>query len=499
MRTLQTSLCVVFVAIALSFPRHVAQTSDASSDELKPGQVIERVVCKNSPEQTYALYLPSNYSANRRWPLVAAFDPGARGKAPVERFKEAAERYGYIVCGSNNSRNGPLAVSGDAAKAMLGDISSRFAIDEKRVYLTGFSGGARAATAIAVWLKGQVAGVIGCGAGLAQGIEPTPALPFVFYGTVGTEDFNYSEMKQLDRALDSARVTHRIEVFAGGHSWAPVDVCVRAIEWMELQAIKSGLRPRDDSFIDRLFIAARESATAKESASQLYDAYTGYSQVASDFKGVRDVAEFEKKAAQLKDSRAVKQAINKERDQENEELQRMKELFGLRAKLRTQATAAALGEGGAYGGVNSQPEAANDPQTRQTFLSDLKHMLSDLKRKSDAKEASTERAFARRVLNQFTITLFEQSSSLIQRKRYELAASNLAIDAEIMPDNWRVLYNLACAHALAGDKRRAIETLNRAVQKGFGNVSELENNRQLDAIREEAGFKKVIEGLKEKK
>ena len=65
-----------------------------------------------------------------------------------------------------------------------------------------------------------------------------------------------------------------------------------------------------------------------------------------------------------------------------------------------------------------------------------------------------------------------------------------------MPDNSRLLYNLACAYALKGDKRRAIETLNRAVQKGFNSVAELERNDQLDAFREEAGFKKIFEGLK---
>ena len=70
---------------------------------------------------------------------------------------------------------------------------------------------------------------------------------------------------------------------------------------------------------------------------------------------------------------------------------------------------------------------------------------------------------------------------------------------EAMPDNWRLLYNLACAYALKGDKRGAIETLNKAVQKGFANAEELERNDQLDSIREEAGFKKIVEGLKQKR
>ena len=143
-----------FIVFGLCHPATANRKPEITdqAEELPPGRIIERVVCKNSPDQTYALYLPSNYSPSRTWPLIAAFDPGARGTAPVQSFKDAAERYGYIVCGSNNSRNGPMARSTDAANAMFGDLTARFAIDDKRVYLSGFSGGARVATTLAARL-----------------------------------------------------------------------------------------------------------------------------------------------------------------------------------------------------------------------------------------------------------------------------------------------------------------------------------------------------------
>lgn len=495
-------IATLVLTAVCSLPSQSARASYGMPEDLQPGRVIERVVCKNDSGQSYALYLPSNYSPARKWALLAAFDPGARGSAPVERFKEAAERYGYIVCGSNNSRNGPLPRSGEAAKAMLADAAARFAIDDKRVYLTGFSGGARAATAIAVWLKDQVAGVIGCGAGLAVGIEPSSSLPFVYYGTVGNEDFNYPEMKQLDRALQAAGVIHHIEVFDGGHSWAPSDAAIRAVEWMELQAMKTGRRSRDDALIDRLFQAAQDNASAHESAGRGYDAYAGYSAIAADFKGLRDVSGFEKKAASLKDSKAVKQAINKDRDQENEQMRRVSELFGLRARLRNPATSTALNAPDSQpvaGRGPATPAPAVDAETRETTFADLKGKLADLKRRSETKENSPERALARRVLSDYTISQFEQSNTLIQTKKYDIAVSNLAVDAELMPDNWRLQYNLACAYSMKGDKRRAIETLNKAVQKGFANAAELERNDQLDSIREEAGFKKIVEALRQKR
>jgi poly(3-hydroxybutyrate) depolymerase len=452
-----------------------AQVASTKPEELTPGRIIERVVCKNNSEQTYALYLPSNYSKTRRWPLIAAFDPGARGNLPVQHFKEAAERYGFIVCGSNNSRNGPMPPTGEAAKAMLGDVAARFAIDEKRVYMTGFSGGARAATTLAVFFNGQIAGVIGCGAGFAEGVDVNSSLPFVYYGTVGTEDFNYPEMKQLDRSLDQARVVHRLAVFEGGHDWAPSDECIAAIEWIELQAIKSGRRARDDSFVDRLFAAAQSRAIGYESAGRTFETYLEYAAITADFKGLKDITGAENKTASLRDSKAVRQALARDRDQETEQRRRINEIFGLRA--------------------NAQ-KWSNDAPAQKPFLDDLRRILSDLKRKSEAKENSPERALARRVLHQYTVASFEQSMILIQTKKYDLAAANLAIDAEALPDNWRVSYNLACAYALGGDKRRAIEALNNAVRKGFSNTTELETNHQLDSIRNETGFKRIVEGLK---
>jgi len=104
---------------------------------LEAGKLIERVVTAANPEQSYALYLPSNYSPDRSWPVVFAFDPGAQGKIPVDQMKDAAERYGYIVLGSNNSRNGPWKPESEAADAMLQDAQKRFAVDFEEDLLCG--------------------------------------------------------------------------------------------------------------------------------------------------------------------------------------------------------------------------------------------------------------------------------------------------------------------------------------------------------------------------
>ena len=470
-------------AAGLLFNLLFAPATSVEAQDQPTGKVIEKVACRADATLSYALYVPSSYDSKKKWPVLFAFDPGARGIVPVERFKEAAESYGYIVAGSNNSRNGPWAPSAKAIMAMWNDVVERFKIDERRIYATGFSGGARVACRLGYALKGQIAGVVACGAGFSSDAPPSQPVPFLFFGTAGVEDFNYVEMKQLDRTLDALGAAHRVEIFEGGHSWAPAELCTRAIEWMEIQAMKSALRTRSEPLIDALFKKDVDRVRAEEAAGSIYRAYAGYSGIAEEFMGLRDVAELQQKAAALKEAKEVRQALKLEKEQESEERARAAELFRWRTQLegREAASASALTE------------------DRNMALADLKRAVADLKKRSEAKESTPDRALARRLLNQFMASSYETSTALMDRKDYDRAASSLSVDAEILPDNSRVLYNLACAYSLKGDKKRAIDALRKAVQKGFSNVSTLENDNSFIQIREEAGYKKLVEELKAKK
>ena len=165
------------------------------------------------------------------WNLILVFDPRAQGRKGVEQLQAAAEKYGYIVAGSNNSRNGPPQVSLAAAQAIWTDVGKRFSINPKRTYTAGFSGGARIAMKVALD-SDQIAGVIASSAGFPPGHRRSD-LRFVVFGAAGTEDFNYLEMRQLDHELHSA---HRIVIFEGGHQWLPSALAMQAVEWLEFRA-----------------------------------------------------------------------------------------------------------------------------------------------------------------------------------------------------------------------------------------------------------------------
>src|SRR5207249_4789508 len=157
----------------------------------------------------------------------------------VERYQAAAEKYGYIVAGSNNSRNGPWDISLDAADAMTADVEKRFPLDHKRMYTAGMSGGARVAMLLALDYD-RFAGVFASSAGFPDDFHQS--LRFPFFATAGTDDFNHQEMRELNRGV---KTPHRLEVFEGGHQWLPVELAMDGVEWMEIQAMKGNLRPID--------------------------------------------------------------------------------------------------------------------------------------------------------------------------------------------------------------------------------------------------------------
>lgn len=440
-------------------------------ENLPRGQIVDKVACQADPRQTYALYLPSHYTPERKWPILYAFDAGARGRLPVERFKEAAERYGYILAGSNNSRNGPPEPVIAAIRALFEDTQTRFSINENRVYLAGFSGGARVAVSVAYSLKGLAAGVIGCGAGFPSEINPSPSLPFAYFGTVGFEDFNFSEMRKLDQTLDRLAVPHRIVMFKGSHDWPPPEVCGDAVEWMELQAMKSGKRTRDETLIDEVLKKAVQKAQSDNSSKNAYEAFLGYKALEADFKGLRDVTAFNSERSRLENSKEVRRSLRSEQEQEDRQNELGSKLYALKERYQS---------------------GGNSSSVRQ----ELKNEIADLKRTAARKEDTPDRLVARRVLSLMTVQLNQEGMQFFQARNYSLAAFNFSLAAQISPENPRVLYHLACAYSQDGKKKDAIEALQNAVEKGFKDVLALETDPDLEPIRKEPAFQGLVEKLK---
>jgi hypothetical protein len=310
-------------AIVALFAAH-GEAFAQKKPQLPIGQIVDEVECEGDASQHYALYLPTTFSPDRRWPVILGFDAGGRGRRAVERYQAAAEKYGYIVVGSNNSRNGPWQSSLDAAAAMTADVNGRFPVDPRRTYTAGMSGGARVAMMLALSSE-RIAGVLASSAGFPDEFQESVRFPI--FGSMGTDDFNHYEMYKIDHDVKSP---HRIEQFVGTHEWLPVELATDGVEWMEIQAMKSGLRTRDQKEIDGIF--ARRMARAEAQPSDL-DRMRELRSIAADFQGFRDVAKIKAQAEALVAQTSVKVALRAEEAAEKREEQTTAEVYDLRDEL----------------------------------------------------------------------------------------------------------------------------------------------------------------------
>ena len=462
---------------------------------LPPGSLIARVVCAGDNAQSYALYLPAGYTAERAWPIVDRFDPGARGSQAVERFQQAAERTGTIVAGSNNSRNGPWPVIAAAADAMIRDTHRRLRLDDRLLYAAGCSGGARAACTIAA--AGRFAGVVACSGSFPNGTPP-PEISFVFFGTAGLRDFNYAEMRTVDAALAARQIAHRVAVFDGGHEWLPAPLAIDAFEWLGLQAMRSGLRTRDDAFIAGLFRGRMQGLATLKSEGE---AYEGYLAVVSDFAGLADTTDPAARAAALKESKPVRQyfkAEKKTREQEERWRERLRAAVEESRHPAPHPTRAQIisdlhrprkddetvftrdpnpGEGDSRGESWSQPmvrpEFDQPPPAAED--EDRYAALRAVARKA-SREAGTN-VGARRALDGAFAAFFEEGRSLLDEQDGERAAGNLELAAIIRPEVPATYFELARAAALRDDRAKARKYLDVALAKGFKDAVRIEQLR----------------------
>jgi dienelactone hydrolase len=446
-----------------------AQTPNGQKPaELTHGVVVPRVTCLADAQQSYALYLPSTYTPERTWPIIYAFDPGARGGMPVEMLKEIAERRGYIVVGSNNSRNGPLKVSLDAAEAVWRDTHDRFSIDARRVYLTGFSGGARVAAGIALNCNDCAAGVIAHGAGFELGARKSADVHFGYFAAIGDTDFNYPELAQLEPQLDSWGVTNRLRRYPAGHQWATAEVWEEAVAWMELQAIKDGRLAKDQAWISEQRTRGLERARKLEEAGELYFAYEEYRKLALDFHGLADTSSLEQKAAAMKTSAGVREG----RQREQKEFVQQEQLTSEFLVALTALQKAALNRTAAIETLGSRTA---------DFESRVKH----------AKNPSANKAL-QRAQGQVFASAAETGREELQAKNLTVAEACFKAASQISPQSPGPYFQLARIYAQMGRRKNVAGMLEKAFENGL-RVEALENAPELAAMKDDPEIQRLRE------
>jgi predicted esterase len=325
---------VIFSFYVLSCNSSDTQARGAHNKDKQPetGRVISDITCLKDTTISYSLYLPGSYSTEKKYPLILAFDPHASGNLPVEKYDSLAEHYSYILIGSNNSKNGlPMNETEKIVNSLLSEIRTRYSVDSSRIYLMGFSGGARIASLVALY-GGGIKGVICCGAGFPGTSQPG-RFRFDYIGFAGNADFNMNELVSLDEQLEEANFRHALIIFDGKHEWPPVETMDYAFIWNEFCAMKENMIPINEKMIEDYRKSMEEMVRNDEIKGDFYNKSVDLKQMIRFLDGVSKTGVLKNSLKEIRESREFIKA-EKEilviRDKEMQEQKMFNETFFLK-------------------------------------------------------------------------------------------------------------------------------------------------------------------------
>ncbi len=433
-------------------------TSAAYDNTLPVGIVKDTIVCKNEATQSYALYLPKDYTSKKAWPCIIFFDAHARGALPLRMYKDIAEKYGFILIGSNTSKNGTaLEVTGEIISTLWKDVHQRLNIDSDRTYTSGFSGGSKVASLAAMRYSG-ITGVIGCAGSLPiTGKEPHPN--FEYFGIAGDYDFNLPEMLQLDGNLEQRKQPHFLLTWPGVHAWAPAEAFRTGVLWMTVNNMKAHQIDRNDAVIADLMMDLNKRISEAILKNDEITAARLLSGTVTVLEGLTDVTGYKKQLAALTNGgtypyslKAMQQLLQKEQAQ-------CQEMAG-------QFTA----------------------QNEQWWLDKIAAINQQASHTKMIQEANSNR----RVLAFLGFISYMNVSRAISTGDMAHAISYLNIFKKADPKNPDCSYFAALVCVKSKDTKGAMILLNDAVALGYSDVDQLTAEPAFASLLNDADFRKIV-------
>ncbi|MFA6401331.1 MAG: hypothetical protein WCX31_06855 [Salinivirgaceae bacterium] len=378
------------------------------------------------------LFLFANsYNGKDRLPVLFFFDPHGDGSLPLKNYQSLANNYGYILVGSNNIKNG---LSGSYAfsvfQQLLNETQSRFLIDNKRIFTSGFSGGAKLAIIFAQQLP-QIAGVIACGGSIPfNGDELTR---FYYVGMVGLADFNYLEAQQSFSAFDQKGIDYTAITFAGKHEWPPVAEFNLAFSGLELFCMKTNRTPKNEKWMNTLWNQMQDSINDSEKKQNYIAELLTLRQTERWFNGIRNISDIK-----------IQQATLEQNPQFIKQVTKRQALLQKEIALRSEFIKA-------------------------IELRDLEWWRAEVTRFNETTSNSDKEValIGRRLLNYLSMVSFMFTKNDLDDGKLDDAFKKIQIYALVDATNPDVYLMYARYYLLSGDKKLMVENFKKALSLGF--------------------------------
>ncbi len=433
----------------------------SSLKPLKTGVVIDSVICIEDSSQIYSIYLPSKYDTTKNWPIIYFFDPHGCGNLPVKLYKDLAEKYGFIIAGTYNSKNGmQFDAASQAAQVFMKDTWMRLSEDNNRLYTSGFSGGASVASLVAI-TNGGIAGVVACGGGLPDN-APQPKNPFSFISFVGDKDFHLMPLHQMDKMLDSTSMSHQLIVFNGKHQWPPALVYEQAFQWLDMDAMRMKTLAKNDSIIKSIrekFLNEAEEWHKKRNIAQEY--FT-YKKMLNYLRDLDDMGKIAAKVQDFENSEVLEKYL---KDEETFEAEEAQEILEFRVQMPKM-----------------------DKAWWDTKIATMQKMLK--------RDTSSPAALqTQRILGYLSLSIYMTASRALNQRNYSAATYFNDLYAKVDPTNPEHCYISANMAMTSNNSTKALTDLKEAVKLGFVDSKRLEQDSYFTSLHNSSEYKQLLKEM----
>ena len=400
-------------------------------------------------------YIPEEKKPEENLPIIIFLDPHGKGQFPVTKYKSLADQFEVILVGSNDSKNG---MSFDVSTKIVSDLKSfaeqNFNFSDSmrrkpiRVFLAGFSGGAKAALVAANTSDGFT-GTIYCGAAF-----PPKAIPDKVddFGIAGREDMNYSEVRKFHASFDQSQNSHVLSEWDGKHEWPDSLTFSESLFWVRFEMMRKGFTGKDTALIAQ-FINLENKRIAKEKSLTNKAMHLN--------KSIRMLSQIDP---------AKKYRIQLEDILTSEDYKKAK---------AAETNALAVEE-------NQKGELIEAFQSKD--LSWWKIKIDGLR--------NTQSPGNRRLLGFISLAAWSYSSKAIAGGDYQFARNALKIYKLADPDNAEQPYLLACLFSQTGLQDSAMYYLSESIRMGFDDKLKLETEQSLFALHDRYDFHELLSHLK---
>ncbi len=409
----------------------------------------------NTNVLSYTYYLPSYYDDSVKFPVFFIFDPHASGELPINLYKSYAEKYGYILVASNDSKNGTdYQKINNIINSLLDDVLKRLSVDKNRIYTMGFSGGARVASLMA-FNKYLVRGCILCGGGLMQNIQANHKINILTF--VGNSDFNLNELLELKKSIPDSFYNHLI-IFDGKHQWPDSVTIEDAFYWTIFNEMRDKLRVLDKNIINEFYDKNIKLAQKYYNTDNLKTYYT-YSKIYDFLNGL----------IKLNDIKNELSAISKTSKYKNQ-------VSELKNILKNEQ-------------IREQNLMQNYDTKDTVWWKNKIHELA-----ADTLQNNLKSHSNKRILAFLGLVSYMQVNNAIQQNQILIADKYDAIYKYVNPDNPEAFYLGALIAAKQNNTDKVLKNLSQAIAVGFDDFNRLNTNPAFGYLLNNQQFQNIING-----